>query len=422
MHVYGNINIYNLKQTIMEKRNFLWSVLAYVMAVTFCVGFIGCGGGDDGGSSSDKPTPPTPDETMVDVSPTSVSLLAKEGSSTTISISSTGRWSISECPDWLHITAFSGNGNTNVTLTTKSENFSDQERTASLTITAGTSSTSVSVSQEPILARNLQVGISDMTIMSDGFACNLTFPTNAKGYREAFFTEYAMQTKTERDIYNMLMEKKETSGSADFTYSPIVDPGTSIYYCIAAYGNENNSDGTHKYGAMSMEKITIPAKTLYADMYLTSSYTSTRYTATAQKYGTYGTRCQKYYYFAYEGETAETMWGIFNNFTYAFLALFEYKSQIALDPDHYAVSGQSFQYSRNNNNFFFGTWGVDDKGNFSNEHNATYQSPSSAPSILLQASKKAEDVSKWNKPRIYKTKADIEKLFNIEDKARIECQ
>ena len=48
MHVYGNINIYNLKQTIMEKRNFLWSVLAYVMAVTFCVGFIGCGGGDDG--------------------------------------------------------------------------------------------------------------------------------------------------------------------------------------------------------------------------------------------------------------------------------------------------------------------------------------------------------------------------------------
>ena len=399
----------------MKKKNFLWSVLAIMMAMTLSAGFASCGG-DDGGDSNTGGNNINPggggDQTMVVVSPTSVSLLAKEGSSTTISISSTGLWSISNCPDWLHMTATSGNGNTNVTLTTKSENFSDQERTASLIITAGTSSTSFSVSQEPALARNLQVGISDLTVMSDGFACNLTFPTNAKGYREAFFTEYAMQTKTERDIYNMLMDKSEISGNADYTYSPVVDPGTTIYYCIAAYGNENNSDGTHKYGAMTMEKITIPAKTLYADMYLTSSYTSSRWTATAQKYGTYGTRCQKYYYFAYEGESAETMWVIFNNYPYAFLALFEYKSQIAEDPDHYAVSGQSFQFSRSQNKFFFGTWGIDDNGNFSKEHNATYQNPSSAPSMFLQTSKKTVDASKWSEPRIYKTKADIEKLLN----------
>lgn len=360
-----------------------------------------------------------PSVVSVSVSPTSVSLLAKEGSTTSIQITSTGAWSISNSPEWLHLTALSGQGNTSVTLTAKSDNFSDVERTATLTVSTSTSSTTLTVSQEPVLAKNLQVKMTDLTVMSDGFASYLTFPANAKGYREAFFTEYAVQTKTERDIFNMLMEKTEYSGSLDLTYSPIVDPGTVIYYCIAAYGNENNSDGTHKYGAMTIEKIVVPEKTLYADMYVTSTYTSARWTATTQKYGTYGTRCQKYYYFAYEGDDAETANLYYNGYPYAVLALLEYKPKIKDSPDDYAVSGQSFFYPRSENKFFFGVWGIDDTGKYSAEHTSTYQNLSSAPALMMQTPKRAADVSKWNEPRKILSKAELRKVFSSAKKVSV---
>ena len=50
--MYGNINIYNLKQAIMKNRNFLWSVLAIMMAMTLSIGFASCGSDDDEKSSS----------------------------------------------------------------------------------------------------------------------------------------------------------------------------------------------------------------------------------------------------------------------------------------------------------------------------------------------------------------------------------
>ena len=316
------------------KNYYFVSVLAFVFAMSLCVSLVSCG------SDGDSDTPDTPANIPVVVSPTSVSLLSNDGSSTTISISSTGSWTISGAPEWLHLSATSGNGNTQITLTAKDENFDDVVRTANITVSTSTSTSDFTVSQEPALAKNLQIAISDMTVMSDGFACNLTLPSSAKGYREAFFTEYAVSTKTEKDIYNMLMDKNEYSGSTDYTWSPIVDPNTTIYYCIAAYGNENKADGTHKYGKMTMQKVTTPEKTIYADMYVTSSYTSTRWTATVQKYGTYGTRCQKYYYFAYEGSVASTIATLYSNTPYAFLALFEYKPTIASNPDHYDVRFQ----------------------------------------------------------------------------------
>ena len=350
------------------------------------------------------------DEVMV--SPTSPTLSGESGSSTTVTITANSNWSISGCPDWLQLSATSGTGTTSVTLKAKSENFSDDTRSTELVVRTSSASTSITVSQEGVLPTGLKVSLSDLTVMSDGFAANLTFGSRTKGYREAFFTENAVKVLTERDIYNMLMEKDEYTGSADFTFSPIVDPNTTIIYCVAAYGNENNPDGTHKYGPMTMQKITTPRETVYADMPVYSiSYTSSRWTAVTQKVGAYGTRCSKYYYYAAEGETATLAAFFYNSAPYAFFALNFFKPYIAQNPNEYAISGQSFYFGRSTDQFFFGTWGIDDNGNYSAELRAEYRDLSeSSNKAVLCSNKVAVDSSKWNVRKRMPTKSEIEEI------------
>ena len=348
------------------------------------------------------------------VSPTSVSLLADEGSATSITITTNVEWQITNVSDWLHLSATSGNGTTQVTLTSKSENFSDEPRSAKIIISTQNKSSEITINQEPLLAQGCRVNISNPTIMCDGFACDLSFGREARGYKEGFFTTSAVQTLTERDIYNMLMQKDEYAALANWTVSPIVNPSTTIVYCIAAYGNENKADGTHKYGPMTMKTITTTAKTLYADMYVTADYTSSSWIGAAQKVGAYGTRCQKYYYFGFTGEDAEEAKLYFEYAPYAYLAHFVYKPIIAAYPNDYAISDQPFIFERKSGEkqFFFGTWGIDDNGNYSSEHTAAYinLSSSGVKQDLINKKSKAARPSEWNSPRHIPTATEVEKL------------
>ena len=223
-----------------------------------------CGGSSDG----DDEKEPT---ATIKVSP-SVELLGAENSTTTITVSASQNttWTITGTPDWLSLNK-SGLGSSTVTITATSENFSDEAREATLTFTTddGAASATCKVEQKGVLAANCKVTVGDMTVMSDGFAADLQFDDNCKGYREAFLKSSALTNLTDKDIFKILMGKTEYSGKLDYTYSPIVDPGTEIVYCIAAYGSESNSDGSHKYGPMTIKRITTRSKTLGSDMYLT---------------------------------------------------------------------------------------------------------------------------------------------------------
>lgn len=161
MHVYGNINIYNLKQTIMEKRNFLWSVLAYVMAVTFCVGFIGCGGGDDPAPTPNPINPNNPDNPNVTASikvngALSTSLTfegdfaGKSGIDykQSVAISSTVQWTMSKDADWLNVSPSNGSGTLEMVIFPTSENFSSTDRTATITLSGSGVSATISITQK----------------------------------------------------------------------------------------------------------------------------------------------------------------------------------------------------------------------------------------------------------------------------------
>ena len=291
---------------------------------------------------------------------------------------------------------------------------SDEARKATLTFSSNGMTASVSVSQEPGCPPGLRVETSNMTLMCDGFACDLKFGPNTKGYREAFFTDAAVQTMTDRDIYNKLMEQTEYSGSIEYTYLPTwVDPGTRLVYCVAAYGNESNNDGSHKYGPIRIVRVTTRAQTLYDDMVLTKSYNSSRWTVTASRSGQYGQRCDEYYYIASQDDTAELFNLYASYFTYAFLAHMVFKPMIAQDRNaNYKNGPQTMNWSRSGDKFFCTTWGIDrETKEFSAElSDPVYYDLSSSSARELKRSK--SNPSDWNKPHRRPTQVEINKMRN----------
>ena len=352
---------------------------------------------------------------ILKLSASEVSLEAAGGSEATFNITSNTDWSVSVADDsWLNVSPKSGYGNSVIKVTAKSENWSDEKRSVALTFDIEGKSVQATINQDPSLPANLRVSLSNMTLMSDGFACDLTFGSDAKGYKEAFFLKEEVETMTDRDIFNKLMENEEYSEKTDYTYLPgWVDPETELVYCIAAYGNDNNSDGTHKYGPITIEYITTPSKTIEADMYLSSTYNSSRWTVTADRAGSYGQRCDEFYYYAAEGDIAWILNYFADNCTYACLAHLFFKPMIAEDEnDGYLYGPQTLTFTRTGDEFFCITWGIHrDTKQFSSElSNWIYWDLTSDYSAKPKRMK--SNSSDWNKPHSWQTKSEIAEVRN----------
>lgn len=343
---------------------------------------------------------------------TTLNFGANENEIQEIRIESNSTWNVRSDYEWLRVTPGSGSGNSTLQIMVTSENFSDEDRIGTLIINGiGSSTAKIDVVQAAKLAKNVRVEMSNMTIMSDGFACDLQFGPSAKGYREAFFLKSETESMTDRDLYNELMEQSEYAKIVDWTYLPgWVNPGTTIVYCVAAYGNENNEDGTHKYGPMLRKDITTRAETIYDDMYMSLSYTSSQWKVTTSRSGTYGQRCDEYYYYAAEGDYADELAYYANRVTYAFLAHIAIKPKIAADPNNgYKYGPQTMTFSRSEDKFFCATWGIDrDTKEYSAEISWLNKDLSSNANYLMQ--RPQSDYSLWNKPRHIITKEERQTL------------
>ena len=287
----------------------------------------------------------------------SLSFGADGGEKQQINITANSDWTITSIPDWIRVSPVNGSKNSTITLTVETENFSDEDREATLVIEGNGISANLNVNQVAKLAKNCRVELSNLVISYDGFAADLTFGSEAKGYREAFLYAEALADMTDRDIYNLLMQRVEFSGTVDYTYWPgKANPGTELVYCIAAYGNENYSDGSHKYGPLQMIKLKTKERTLECDMYLTISSTSTEWNVNAEKKGSYGQRCGDYYIYGWEGFWAEYMYEKYNDdkVCSAFFMYAEFLPTIEEDPDFgYKSAPQVMTYVRSSDSFSF---------------------------------------------------------------------
>ena len=125
----------------MKKKNFLWSMLAIVMAATLSIGLSSC-----------KKDDPDPD--MVSVSLPSVNF-QESGGTQSVPITSNTNWTVSGNPSWLTVAPISGSGNGSVMLTAQAN--TESSRSCVLYVQAGTASAVISVTQEnngPILEGN----------------------------------------------------------------------------------------------------------------------------------------------------------------------------------------------------------------------------------------------------------------------------
>lgn len=382
-----------------------------IISLIFGIGLAFSSCGDD---EKDEPAAP---KSEIKVSP-SAELLGTVSSSTTITVNATEgtTWTISGVPDWLSLNR-SGIGSSVITITATQENFSDEPRQTVLTFTTddGTSSASCTVSQKGVLATNCRVYLGDITVMNDGFAADLKFDSNCKGYREAFIFASDAANMTDRDIYNQLMEHTEFSGKMDFACSPICEPGTELIYCIAAYGNETNADGSHKYGPMTIKRITTKERTRSSDMWLTLSHTSSSWIVSAARQGAYGQKCDEYYYFAFEGNSADTYLELTYDYTYAFIAHFYLKPAIAEEPERFYKFGpQTLNFSRESDKFYIATWGKDrDTKEFSAEISWIYKNLTSASSRSIAEPKQKKIFGEENVTRKFRTREDLPELGKI---------
>lgn len=353
------------------------------MALFACIGTMLVSCGDDHEESAPK--------SQIKVSP-SVEMLGEERSTTTITVNAPANttWTISGAPDWLSFNR-SGLGSTTVVVTATQENFSDEPREAHLVFTTddGKSSAACTVNQKGVLAANCRVHIPDMTVMSDGFAGDLSFDSNCKGYKEAFFIASALPSLTERDVFYALMEEPEYRGSLDYFTSPYIspedNPQADIVYCIAAYGSETNADGSHKYGPITMKRVKTKPMTRNCDMWMTFTYSSTQWKVVTSRQGSYGQKCDYYYYIAGEGESAS---GLFNDWmvsTDAYFCHFYFKPAIEKNADAYFLNGpQTLNFTRTSDKFCCITWGTNkDNGEFSSElRGVWYPTDLSSPAMM----------------------------------------
>lgn len=289
----------------------------------------------------------------------SLSFGADGGEKQQINITANSDWTITSIPDWIRVSPVNGSKNSTITVTVDKENFSDEDREATLVVEGNGISANLNVNQVAKLAKNCRVELSNLVVSYDGFAADLTFGSEAKGYREAFFYAEDLADMTDRDIYNLLMQRNEFSGVLDFTYWPGKEyPGTELVYCIAAYGNENYSDGSHKYGPLQMIKLKTKERTLECDMYLTISSTSTEWNVNAEKKGSYGQRCGDYYIYGWEGFWAEYMYEMYNDVCSAWFMYAEFLPTIEENPDYgYKSAPQVMTYERSSDSFFCLSWG-----------------------------------------------------------------
>lgn len=116
----------------MRKKNFIWSMLAIVMAATLSVGLSSCGGDD-------------PDPDMVSVSLPSVNF-QESGGTQSVPITSNTNWTVGGNPSWLTVTPMSGSGNGSIMLTAQA-NTENNSRSCVLYVQAGTASTVITVTQ-----------------------------------------------------------------------------------------------------------------------------------------------------------------------------------------------------------------------------------------------------------------------------------
>lgn len=336
------------------------------------------------------------------ISPTDLSMLAPANSTVSFTITTNQYWTITGTPDWLNISAKSGEGNATIVATALEPNSSDQGRTATLTVTGGDTPKTVTITQAPLYAKDTRVYINNQLVLSDGFYADLTFDKSVLGYVEGFYYASALDTKTKDQIYEEVKDGTNYSAkNYDYTIMNLPDANTEYIYCVIGY----TGNGTVKqFGPMEIYRFKSKSSSTYCDAAIGAvTYNSTRWSFTISKQQ----RCHHYWRLQATNSTADN---VYETYPYVLMAKAirdRFDNPNYPEYDYYLNDGTVTVFrDASETSFYVWTWGVDDNGEFSGNICDSYKNTtSSASNVMKNSSKK---LSTWHGA----TRSEIEKAFS----------
>ena len=282
---------------------------------------------------------------------------AQAGSNITaqeLKITCNGPWTLEGKPEWLDISALSGDNTSTIKVWPNSANNSTSERSATLTVRSGSKSASKTVVQRAAFDSKLQVSPNTVVVLADGFAFDFTYGANVKYYYVAKFLPSDIDRRTDEEIIRDISSdesNRDTPSDGWVTSWRNQKPLTDYVICTVGY----DKDGKH--GALSKTNIRTKSdvnQAIAAISDVTYSDTKWEWVTTANPYVT------RYY-----------MWFNTNTNLYdttnAAMAWF-FKREMERNPDNFQPIAQSGKWERPRNGgtiFDVITWALDVDGNFS---------------------------------------------------------
>lgn len=263
-------------------------------------------------------------------------------------------WTISGKPDWLDISALSGNGTSTVKIWTNKDNNSTTERSATLTISSGSKSVSKIVIQRAGLDEKLKVAPNSIVTLADGYAFDYDFGSNVKYYYVASYLPANIDRKTDDEI---IAEMSSDSSNRDTPSDGYVTSWSNLRsqteYIVCTVGYDQNG----KHGALIKTSITTKSGSNQA----VASISNVQYDDTYWHWTTSvnGFVTKYYQWFVtrtdlYSASDATIAW-FFND-------------AMKKNPGNFSpiVQGDTWRSARNGGTMFHVvTWAVDVSGNFS---------------------------------------------------------
>lgn len=338
--------------------------ISKILALIFCLltplVFVGC---------KDDKDEPKKDTTLV-VSPATLSMLSNKGATVTFSIKCNGIWTIANIPEWINLSATSGNGDATIIATALSDNNDDENRSATIDITTENNSEQVVINQLPAFVSDCSVEFSDILTMTTSIAFKYDIKPGVSYFYSGYLDKSAAGWTDDKIVEVLTDDDRFDPKSSDATGLQgfgSMDPDTEYYLCSVAFNEKGER------GKLVKTKIRT-LKTNDQSPFITINdveYTTDKWfwDTSINAYTT------KYYMVNVDGDYAEAYHYYFTEAEIAWIM----KSMVDSGDLTAIANSASWQTPRTPgaNQLLIATWGVDISGNFAPRVNIYYGTLSS---------------------------------------------
>lgn len=310
---------------------------------------------------------------VLEVNTTSLNMTPDAKDKKSFDIISNCEWNISNCPDWLSLSALSGKGNATIEVQTNSFNNSPEGRSAKLLIKSNIDSKAVEVSitQAAGLVSNCNVEVQNVVVLSDAVAFNFKYGAAVSYYYVGYMEASEIGRLTDDEIIHILDTEFTRNTPADryvISFPGLKENTDYFIYTIAFNKNGNRGELLRKDIRTGVSRNE-PFVTI-SNVKINSNTNRWEWDTTPSGY-TY-----QYYMWPMSGKYSEL---IYINDSDALVAWF-FKNNIKNYPTEFKAidRGGRWSYPKDDAYFQLVTWGTNRDGSFSDViNNQKYRATSS---------------------------------------------